>query len=547
MLAERLRIPYTVALVIGGLALGSMRLPIVATLVSQQPDWLTPNIVLVIFLPALLFEGSLKLQLRQLRENARPILLLATIGVLAATLITGSAAHWFLGLPLLVALVFGAVTAATDPISVLSIFKEVAVPKRLSIIVEGESLFNDGTAAVLFGVLVAGVASGSLSISAGVRNFLVEVVGGMAVGAGLGYLFSKFMQRISDPAIEITLTTVLAYSSYLASQTLHLSGVIGTVAAGLTVGNLGTRSGMSPRTRIALWSFWEYLSFIVNSLVFLLIGLQVRVGTLLRDWRAVLLAIATIILGRALSVYGLLAVSNLFGCKVPTRWQHVLVAGGIRGALALALALSLARSFPYREQILAMTFGVVAFTIIVQGLAIRPLLRLLGMSAARENAYEVARVQQIAVSSARSELDGLLRNHLLSGPAYNELRKELDKQLERAEGQVAGVIRARHEADSPRDSHGESKAYHRGKERDRTGRPGWFDLPGNCQQNDRGCGPGTGSAQWTRRIGLPHTSTGGRHSELGTSFLHDCRARHWSTAVASRFTRLSVIAKLWHW
>jgi Na+:H+ antiporter len=436
VLAGRFRIPYTVALVIGGLVLGSVRLPIVATLVKNQPDWLTPNIVLVIFLPALLFEGSLKLQVRQLRENALPIALLATVGVLVATLVTGFAAHWLLGLPLLVALVFGAVTAATDPISVLSIFKEMVVPKRLSIIVEGESLFNDGTAAALFTVLAAGVASGTLSIGTGIQTFLVEVCGGVAVGMALGYVFSKFTQKIDDPAIEITLTTVLAYGSYLAAQTLHLSGVIATVAAGLTLGNVAART-MSPRTRIALWSFWEYLSFIVNSLVFLLIGLQVRVGTLLRDWRATLLAIATVVLGRVLSVYGLVPFSNLVRHKIPARWQHVLVAGGIRGALALALALSLSRTFPYREQILAMTFGVVAFTIIVQGLAIKPLLRILGISIAHEDDYELARVQQIAVSSARSELDEMLDNHLLSGPAYERLRQELDEQLERAKGQVS--------------------------------------------------------------------------------------------------------------
>ncbi len=315
VVASRLRMPYTVALVLGGLALGSVHLPMIETLVKNQPDWLTPNIVLVIFLPALLFEGSLKLQVRQLRENALPILLLATAGVFAATIITGFAAHWLLGLPLLVALVFGAVTAATDPISVLSIFREMAVPKRLAIIVEGESLFNDGTAAVLFGILVAGVGSELLGVRDGVRDFVVEVAGGVAVGTALGYVFSKVAQKIDDPSVEITLTTVLAYSSYLAAQSVHVSGVIATVAAGLTVGNLGARTSMSPRTRIALWSFWEYLSFIVNSLVFLLIGLQVRVGTLLRDWRATLLAIATVVLGRALSVYGLVPISNLVRAK----------------------------------------------------------------------------------------------------------------------------------------------------------------------------------------------------------------------------------------
>ena len=202
------------------------------------------------------------------------------------------------------------------------------------------------------------------------------------------------------------------------------------------VGNVGARTGMSARTRIALWSFWEYISFIVNSLVFLLIGLQVRIGTLLHGWRATLLAIATVILGRVLSVYCLVPFSNLRGRKIPTAWQHVLVAGGIRGALALALALSLSRGFPYRDQILAVTFGVVAFTIVVQGLLIKPLLSILGMSAIAEDAYELARVQQIAVSSALSELDHLLQHHLLSRPAYNQLRAQVEKDLELADNAV---------------------------------------------------------------------------------------------------------------
>ena len=430
------RIPYTIALVLGGLVLGSIHLPFAQTLLKNQPDWLAPNIVLVIFLPALLFEGSLKLQVRHLKENALPIVLLATVGVLVATLVTGYAAHWLLGLPLLIGLVFGAITAATDPISVLSIFKEMAVPQRLAIIVEGESLFNDGTAAALFVVLLAGTASGTLSILGGVQAFLVEVLGGAALGLVLGYILGQFTKRIDDPAIEITLTTILAYSSYLAAQSLHLSGVTATVAAGLMVGNVGARTGMSARTRIALWSFWEYISFIVNSLVFLLIGLQVRIGTLLHGWRATLLAIATVILGRVLSVYCLVPFSNLRGRKIPTAWQHVLVAGGIRGALALALALSLSRGFPYRDQILAVTFGVVAFTIVVQGLLIKPLLSILGMSAIAEDAYELARVQQIAVSSALSELDHLLQHHLLSRPAYNQLRAQVEKDLELADNAV---------------------------------------------------------------------------------------------------------------
>ena len=305
VLAARLRIPYTVALVLGGLVLGSVHLPILESLISHKPDWLMPGVTLVVFLPPLLFEGSLKLQFRHLRENARPIVLLATIGVLAATLITGFAAHWVLGFPILVGLVFGAITAATDPISVLSIFKEAAVSKKLSTIVEGESLFNDGTAAVLYGILVAGVATGTLGIWSGVQKFCLDVLGGVAVGLAMGYLFSKLTEKIDEPRIEITLTTILAYGSYLVAQSLHLSGVIATVTAGLMVGNLGAKVGMSARTRLALWSFWEYFSFVINSLVFLLIGLEVRVGSLLHAWYATVLAIGTVILGRILSVYGL--------------------------------------------------------------------------------------------------------------------------------------------------------------------------------------------------------------------------------------------------
>jgi Na+:H+ antiporter len=430
VLAARLRISYTVALVLGGLLLGSIHLPILDTLISQKPDWLTPDVSLIVFLPALLFEGSLKIQFRHLVENLVPILLLATLGVLVATLITGFAVYWVIGLTLSTALVFGAIISATDPISVLATFADMAVAKRLSVIVEGESLFNDGTAAVLFGILAAGVGSGKLSVGSGIRNFVVVVLGGAAVGVILGYVFSKITQRIDEPRVEITLTTVLAYGSYLVAQSAHLSGVIATVAAGLMIGNFGIRTGMSPRTRLALWSFWEYVSFVINSIVFLLIGLRVRIADLLRAWPATLLAIGAVLLGRVVSVYGLTTISNLFTEKIPIRWQHVMVWGGMRGALSLALVLSLGREFPHREQILAMTFGVVAFTLIVQGLTIKPLLRMLGLGTSKEDEYERARVRRIAASSALAELGDLLKTNLISAPVYERLRHGLETRLQ---------------------------------------------------------------------------------------------------------------------
>jgi monovalent cation:H+ antiporter, CPA1 family len=444
VLASRLRIPYTVALVIGGLVLGSLHrvLPLQIFTQGQRPDWLTPNIVLILFLPPLLFEGSIKIQFQALKKNLIPILLLANAGVLVATLITGFAIHWVFGLSLMVALLFGSMISATDPISVLAIFEEMGVGKRLSTIVEGESLFNDGTAVVLFGILAEGVATGRLNVATGVAQFVVVVLGAAALGAFLGYVCSEITRRIDEPRIEITLTTILAYSSYLLAQNLHLSGVIATVFAGLIVGNFGTRAGMSPRTRVALSSFWDYAAFVINSLLFLLIGLQVRIDDLLRSWHATLLAIGAVLIGRALSVYTLTPVSNLFTQKIPLAWQHILVWGGLRGALALALALSLEPTVPHRPELLAWTFGVVAFSIIAQGLTLKPLLGLLGVKGTTEGEYERARVRQLALSSARAELDNLRGCRALSAPLYSTLRQELEGNLAQVESEIEELYRA---------------------------------------------------------------------------------------------------------
>ncbi len=361
--------------------------------------------------------------------------------MLAATLISGFALHWALRIPVLVALVFGAIVAATDPVSVLAIFKDVAVDKRLTVvIVEGESLFNDGTAVVLYGILFAAVANSHLGISTGVRDFVVDVAGGAAVGVGLGYVFSKLTQRIDDPEIEITLTTILAYGSYLLAQSLHWSGVIATVAAGLMIGYVGVRTGMSSRTRIALWSFWEYASFLINSILFLLIGLQVRVGDLLHMWRAILLTIAAVLAGRVLTVYGIVPISNLFSARIPSRWQHVMVWGGMRGALSLALVLSIGKNFPYRDQLLTMTFGVVAFTIVVQGITMKPLILLLGIGKNNEDDYSRARVRKVAIASAVSELENMANRQLVSPPVYEQLRHELDETLEKAKAAVDSIL-----------------------------------------------------------------------------------------------------------
>ena len=384
LLAKYLRIPYTVALVLGGLLLSLLRLPFLSPLQpDQRPHWLTPDVILILFLPALVFEGSIKIDVRDLLRDAAPLLVLANVGVLLATVVTGYLVHWAIGLPILIALLFGAIISATDPISVLAIFKDLRMNKQLSVIIEGESLLNDGTAVVVFQILLTGVVAGGLSAGKGIGQFLLAVVGGAILGFAFGYAASKITQTIDDPQIEITLTAIVAYGSYLLANHLHLSGVIATASAGLMVGNFGAKKGMSARTRTALESFWEYIAFVMNSLVFLLIGLEVHIDALAHAWRPILLAIAAVLIGRSLSVYFLVPVSSLFAERIPFRWQHVIVWGGLRGALALALALSLDNTFPYRDRILDLTFGVVVFSILIQGLTMKPLLRVLGLADGR--------------------------------------------------------------------------------------------------------------------------------------------------------------------
>ncbi len=432
VVAMWLRIPYMVALVLGGLALGSISASFLDRFYSgPRPNWLTPEVILFLFLPALLFEGSIKLNFVQLRRNLVPILLLANVGTIVAALVTSYVLHWVLALPILMALVFASAISATDPISVLSVFKDMAITKRLTLLVEAESLLNDGTAAVLFEIFVAAVLTRDVQIAAGIGRFFLAILGGGFIGFALSYVLTAITSRIDDPQIEITLTTILAYGSYLIASRVHVSGVIAVVVAGITVGSMTTKVSMTARTRLALWSFWEYAAFVINSIVFLLIGIEVRVAEIIRRWPEILLAVAAVLLGRMVCVYGVVPIANRFAERISMRWRHVLVWGGLRGSLSLALVLSLDRAFPGRDRMLVLTFGVVAFSIIVQGFTIGPLVRSLRIVAPEEDGHALARVEQMAISDARAELEDLLKTNAVSQIVYEILRRDLESRLRR--------------------------------------------------------------------------------------------------------------------
>lgn len=437
LLTSRWRVPYTIALVFAGFFIDLFHVPIKEVVGNAQ--LLTPDVIFVLFLPALLFESAINIEINHLRQNFWPIVLLAVIGVAVATGITGYAVHHFLGLPVLTALLFGALISATDPIAVIALFRDLGVSKRLAVIVEGESLFNDGTAAVAFQLILAGILTNQFDAVMGLRQFLVVAVGGALLGFLVGYAASKITAQVDEPRIEITLTTIVAYGSYLFAEHIHVSGVIATVIAGLTVGNYGARTGMSPRTRVSVWSFWEYLAFLINSLVFLLIGIEVHVAQILQSWWPILLAIGAVLLGRILVVYLLSPLSGRFGEPIPARWNPVMVWGGLHGSVSIALALSLPHDFPHRDTLLTLCFGVVAFSIVVQGLTMKPLLGWLGIIEHADEAYATHKARQLTLGAASAELEEMRQLRSVSPAVFAALETEIESRAKSLEENVRRI------------------------------------------------------------------------------------------------------------
>ncbi|HXT08579.1 MAG TPA: cation:proton antiporter [Roseiarcus sp.] len=378
IVARRLRLPYTVGLVLTGLALALSRLD-----VGLQ---LTHEIVFDLILPPLLFEAALNLPWRELKRDAPPILALAMLGVLIGSALVAAGLVYGLGWPLRPAIAFGALISATDPIAVIALLRETGVKGRLALIIESESLANDGMAAVLFSLALLVGPDGALP---GGREALADFAwiagGGIGLGALAAGLALLVAGRTEEHTVETAITAVAAYGSFLAAERFGASGVLATVTAGLLLGNLGVlaepRKGFSitPHGREFVLAFWEFAAFLANSVVFLLIGQALAHVGLGLDWRLAA-AVALALAGRAAAVYPISALFLRSRWRLSLPQQHFLWWGGLRGALALALALTLPADQPYRDQTLAAAFAVVAFSVLVQGLTAGAVLKRLGLA-----------------------------------------------------------------------------------------------------------------------------------------------------------------------
>ncbi len=371
--ARRLRLPYTVGLVLAGVGIALLGLPIDLAL--------THDVVLDVILPPLLFEAALNLHWDELRKDAAPILLLSTLGVIVSAAVAMVGMTWAGGWSLDAALIFGVLIAATDPVAVIAMFKDNGIRGRLRLLVESESLFNDGVTAVFFALALIWVTAHTMRIADGALTLVLMSGGGIAMGLACGGIALLLAGRTSDHLVEMTVTTAAAYASFLAADHLGLSGVLATVSAGLLIGTVGLHSnqlslGLSEGGRAFVLEVWDFLAFLANSCIFILIGLTVaRVPFASVGYATLALAVLIVLIGRAATVYPLGLLFSTTRWRIPLAQQHVLWWGGLRGALALALALSLPDSIFERQAILVVTFGVVAFSVICQGLTMPMLMR----------------------------------------------------------------------------------------------------------------------------------------------------------------------------
>ncbi len=431
VLSKQFNLPFTVLLVLAGIFLAQL-----AAFAPHPFDQfahlkISEDVFLLIFLPTLIFESAFNLDARKLKQNLIPILFLAIPGVLLSTAIIGGLLYWLTPLSGVYALILGALLSATDPVAVISIFKQLGVPKRLTVLVEGESLFNDATAIVLTHILIAVSLTGNFGIgefTSGVIDFLVVFIGGLMVGVIMALIFGWLIGRVeSDHFIEVPLTMVLAYASFVMAEEIHLSGVMAVVAAGVMMGGWG-RTKISPTISHYLSELWEYFAFMANALIFLLVGLLVDLHALWESLDLLGWVIVAMLLSRFVVIYMIVPFANRFGGseRVERDYQHIMYWGGLRGAVALALVLSLPES-EFKPLLLALTTGAVLFTLVVQGLTIKSLVHKLGLD--NPPLGDRLALPGVALDAVLKALDAIPTFEKFSF-SNNDINKELVREYE---------------------------------------------------------------------------------------------------------------------
>jgi CPA1 family monovalent cation:H+ antiporter len=354
--SRRARVPYAVVLAAGGIAVG---------LIPGVPrQAVSPDLILLAFVPGLVFQASLTVDLPALRRVLAPVALLATAGVGITVLVLGALAHQLLGLRLADAFLLGAVLAPTDPIAVVSVLRRQHAPARLAALLEGESLLNDGTGVAVFAALVVSIATGAPSAGDVLGRFAVETSGGAAVGLAVGALGVALLRAFTEPQVEILVTLMVAYGGYLAADLLGFSGIIAVVVVGITVAGTGRRLQLHGEE---LTDFWAVLAFVLNAILFLLIGTALPAHRLLDAAGLAVGAFLLMVAVRALPVYGLLMLADPRASRIPWRWRHLVFWAGLRGALAVALALSLTGNPRVDPRVPTVAYGVVVVSLLVQG------------------------------------------------------------------------------------------------------------------------------------------------------------------------------------
>jgi len=425
------QIPYTLLLVIVGLGLGIANLPLVK---------FSPTLILEIFLPPLLFEAAWNASIDGLKKRWLPIFLFAVLGVIISIVGVAFPLSYFSDLPLSITLLVGASLAPTDPVAVVALFRELGTSKDLTSIVEGESLFNDGVAVVAFSLLLGiPFTAEVVSVESSLTTFLVFIGVAVAVGLLIGFSLSYLIQRFEILLVEQSLTLVAAYATYFIAEEFHGSGVIGVVIVGLILGNYGSRVGMSPRNRLVVTEFWEFLAFLVNSIVFLLIGSQINITDLFENLDLILLAIIAIVLSRLVAVFGLAFLGNILSKKrIGIRNLTVIWWGGLRGAVSIALALSIPTIVSQRSEILDIVFGVVLFTLLIQGLTMKWLIEKLGLIGDQPLFQEFSELsaKKIALGRVLEHLNTLEPTTVLKTTDYLEQEQLVLAQIKTCDEQL---------------------------------------------------------------------------------------------------------------